>query len=206
MYMGKAKFFVEGVADKRFLEDYLDFLFAVRPESNDIISCTGWPSLGSEAVVNELRKNSDKGGVNLVIFDGDNNPTQRRLELGNNGKENKVSFRLFLLPDNSHPGALEELLIAVMNPVNKPVNDCWKRYENDLGKQSIPWKNPPSPTIPAKKTQIYAYLEALLGETRQEKKLIKEAERNYQNQNHWDLSTKGLEALCLFLKNNLTSS
>ncbi|RRB06541.1 hypothetical protein [Larkinella rosea] len=43
-------------------------------------------------------------------------------------------------------------------------------------------------TTPARKTKIYAYLEALLGETDSEKEKIKERKRNYRETKHWNIA------------------
>jgi hypothetical protein len=50
-------------------------------------------------------------------------------------------------------------------------------------------------TVPAKKSKIYAYLEALLGETREQKELIKDPKRNFSNVEHWDLDSVYLNGL-----------
>ena len=51
--------------------------------------------------------------------------------------------------------------------------------------------------------KIYGYLEALLGETKNQKELIKEANRNYENTQHWNLDAEYLEPLKAFLVNNI---
>ena len=66
------------------------------------------------------------------------------------------------------------------------------------------WDNIPcsvsSPlTIPAKKTKIYAHFETLLGKSRSQKKLIKDANCNYENTQHWNLDAEYLESLKEFL-------
>ena len=71
--------------------------------------------------------------------------------------------------------------------------DCWENYEEELRKLEIPGRTPPPLTTPAKKTKIYGYLEALLGESKKEKKMIKEIERNYENPLHWDLDAEYLK-------------
>ena len=76
--------------------------------------------------------------------------------------------------------------------------DCWNDYEESLKKIKIPGRNIPL-TIPARKTKIYAYLEVLLGQSKKQKKLIKEMNRDYQNINHWDLNTPYLKDLKVFL-------
>ncbi len=55
----------------------------------------------------------------------------------------------------------------------------------------------------SKKTKIYGYLEALLGETKSQKELIKEANRNYENPQHWNLDADFLEPLKGFIKKNI---
>ena len=51
--------------------------------------------------------------------------------------------------------------------------------------------------------KIYGYHKALLGETKSQKELIKEATRNYENPQHWNLDAKYLEPLKCFIKNNI---
>lgn len=57
------------------------------------------------------------------------------------------------------------------------------------------WDNIPcsvsSPlTIPAKKTKIYVYLETLSGKSKTQKKLIKDANHNYENTQPWNIEAK----------------
>lgn len=55
----------------------------------------------------------------------------------------------------------------------------------------------------SKNTKIYGYLEALLGETKSQKELIKETNRNYENSLHWNLEAEYLEPLKAFFENNI---
>lgn len=55
----------------------------------------------------------------------------------------------------------------------------------------------------SKNTKIYGYLEALLGETKSQKELIKEANRNYENTQHWNLDAEYMEPLKRFFMNNM---
>lgn len=63
---------------------------------------------------------------------------------------------------------------------------------------------PPPLTTPAKKTKIYGYLEALLGESKAQKKLIKEVNRDYTEIKHWDLDAEYLKPLKDFLEKELS--
>ncbi len=81
--------------------------------------------------------------------------------------------------------------------------DSWNKLAVNYRKVQIPIKTPPPLTTPAKKTKIYGYLEALLGETRSQKELIKEANRNYKTPLHWNLDSANLEPLNNFIKSNI---
>ena len=70
-------------------------------------------------------------------------------------------------------------------------------------KLEIPSRTLPPLTTPAKKTKIYGYLEALLGESKKEKNKIKEKERNYKNASHWDLDAEYLDKLKEFVDGNI---
>lgn len=200
---------VEGEADKKFFENYYHHLFHEKAPWGSIIhpgkdeDTGGYQKLRKEDAINALKQNTDAGGKNLVIFDADNDCETRRRELLTIKEEFGVEFELFLLPNDRETGALEDLLENIINPVNQSVMDCWATYEGELEKVRIPIKTPPTLTIPAKKTKIYAYLETLLGTSRSQKKLIKDANRDYENSLHWNLNAEYLEPLKEFLKNNI---
>lgn len=193
------KIFVEGIADAVFLRQYVKHLYGVELEKDAVINVDGWEKIKNDEFLTQLRHNSDDAGINLVIFDADADCAKRRNELQEIAQNNGVSFNLFLFPNDADPGALETLLMRIINPQNQPVAGCWDRYENDLKQQTVPWKTPTTPTIPSIKTRVYAYLEALVGESKSQKKLIKEAERKYDNSNHWNLESPELAPLKAFL-------
>lgn len=196
---------VEGDADKKFFQDYFHHLFGEYASENSIIhpgkevDTGGYGKLKSEEALLALRQNTNQGGINLVIFDADEDTEARRKELLAIREQYDVEFELFLLPNDKDAGALEDMLEQIINPDNQPIMDCWQTYEGELEKVRIPTKTPPTLTIPAKKTKIYAYLETLLGKTRSQKKLIKDPHRNYENPQHWNLDSEYLESLKLFL-------
>ena len=196
---------IEGEADKKFFWDYFHHLLGEQAPKDSIIhsgkdsDTGGYTKLKSEEILQAMRKNTNQGGVNLVIFDADENPEARRKELLAIKDEFGVEFELFLLPNNKDAGELEDMLEQIINPNNQPVMDCWQTYEGELEKVRIPTKIPPTLTIPAKKTKIYAYLETLLDKSRSQKKLIKDANRNYENTQHWNLDAEYLEPLKEFI-------
>ena len=203
--------FVEGDADKKFLSDYYHHLFSENAPKNSIThtgelsneKTGGYRKLLDEANLLNMRSNIANGGVNLVIFDADEDFENRRKELLAYKEEYGVEFELFLLPNNKDAGELENLLENIINPNNRPIFDCWENYEQELVKLDIPDRTPPPLTTPAKKTKIYGYLEALLGESKSQKKMIKEAERKYENPLHWNLDAEYLKPLKEFLEMHL---
>lgn len=203
--MKRFRIFVEGDADKKFLSDYYHHLFLERAPQYSINhtgdlkgdKTGGYKKLSDEINIREMRINSDQGGVNLVIFDADEDIEARRQELETIKEQYHVEFELFLLPNNQDAGALEDMLENIINPNNRSILDCWEDYEKELIKLDIPDRTPPPLTTPAKKTKIYGYLEALLFKSQKEQ--IKEKKRDYENAQHWNLDAKYLEPLKEFL-------
>lgn len=197
--------FVEGVADARFIKQYIGHLYGDVVDDERLVILKGWDNLKTEATAIRMHSMSANGGVNLVIVDTDKDFQIRKDEIAKWQQANKVQFELFLLPNNHDAGTLEDLLENIINPNNRPIFDCWEHYEQELVQTDIPGRTPPPLTTPAKKTKIYGYLEALLGETKSQKELIKEANRNYENPQHWNLDAEYLEPLKAFIQNNISN-
>ena len=193
----------EGVADVRFISQYIHHLFGIMVPKERIVKLDGWTNLKGTTWQQRMRAITDKGGTNIVIIDADNDIDARRSDILAWKTENNLDFELFLLPNNKDAGALEDLLENIINPNNKQIFECWEGYEKELVKLDIPGRTPPPLTTPAKKTKIYGYLEAYHGETKREKELIKEANRNYADPRLWNLDAEYLGALKGFLERNL---
>ncbi|MGL4519011.1 MAG: DUF3226 domain-containing protein [Phocaeicola sp.] len=193
------RIFVEGVADKQFISEYLIHLGSPPADLEKIIvDCKGWRSIYSESIRTALIQNSNNGGSNLVIFDADSDFEKRKSELERWREETDgVDFHLFLFPNHQDKGDLENLLEQIIPQQNQMILGCWKKYEEELSNLEIAGRTPPPLTTPAKKTMIYGYLEALLLPS--EKELIKEKKRAYRNKLHWNLDATGLEKLRAFL-------
>lgn len=189
--------FVEGVADARFIKQYIGHLYGDVVDDERLVILKGWDNLKTEATAIRMHSMSANGGVNLVIVDTDKDFQIRKDEIAKWQQANRVQFELFLLPNNHDAGTLEDLLENIINPNNRPIFGCWEHYEQELVQLDIPGRTPPPLTTPAKKTKIYGYLEALL--EREQKDLIKERNRNYENPQHWNLDSEYLESLKLFL-------
>jgi len=192
---------VEGLADLVFFEQYYRHLFGKPAPKGFVFKTDGKDNLPKFA--NQMRTMSANGGINLVVFDADDDIEARRKELLAIKEQFGVEFELFLLPNDKEAGALEDMLENIINPNNKPIFECWEGYEKELVKLDIPGRTPPPLTTPAKKTKIYGYLEAYHGETKREKELIKEANRNYTDPKLWNLDAEYLGALKEFLERKL---
>lgn len=197
---------VEGLADETFIRQYLHHLFGQEVSKDYILRTNGKDNLQSASAINRMRSMTDQGGINLVIFDADDDFEARRASILQWKEEKGLEFELFLLPNNQDKGELEDLLENIINPNNRPILDCWENYEKELLTLDIPGRTPPPLTTPAKKTKIYGYLEALLGTSRSEKEKIKESQREYYNTLHWNLDGEYLLPLKGFLEKWIDNS
>ena len=195
--------FVEGIADEVFFRQYLHHLYGVIVPNNRIQRLDGWTNLKGSTWQQRMRTNTANGGTNIVIIDADDDIDVRRSDILSWRQQHGLDFELFLLPNNKDKGALEDLLEKIINQDNKCIFECWENYEKELVMLNIPGRTPPPLTTPAKKTKIYGYLEAMLGESKSQKELIKEANRNYENTLHWNLDAEYLEPLREFLIQHL---
>lgn len=190
--------FVEGVADFKFIQDYIRYLFDVKLGKDRIIEIGGCNKelLGKSALA--FKENTDKGGTNLLIFDADDNFEEKLDDIKTTRKELGLEFEIFLFPNHKLAGDLEVLLSNIVSNKHKALVACWEQYENCLEIQEHSY------TLPARKTKIYAYLEALVGKSNSQKEKIKERNRNYRNTDHWNLDTDYLQALKIFLNQHFT--
>lgn len=197
---------VEGIADKIFIEQLLQYL-GVSSSMGQVIETKGCSNLTAkdkeQTFINIMRRTTADGGINLVIFDADDDFNAKEKELLEWRCRNAVDFELFLFPNNKSTGELEDLLEKIINPENMPIFECWQGFESSLKTVNISWRKGTPLTIPAKKTKIYAYLETLYGESRTQKDKIKESKRNYLIYNHWHLDAPYLQPLRKFLIENL---
>ena len=197
--------YVEGIGDVAFIKQYIHHLWGVVVGENKIMSLDGWTNLKGTTWQQRMRTNAANDVINIVILDADKDIDARRADILNWKQQNGLEFELFLLPNDKDAGALEDLLENIINPNNQPIFDCWEDYEKALVELDIPGRTPPPLTTPAKKTKIYGYLEALLGSTKDEKELIKERNRKYENTLHWDLDAEYLGTLKEFLEKFLVN-
>ena len=109
---------VEGIADETFIRQYLFFFFFQKVPENFILRTNGKDNLKSTSAINRMRSMTDQGGINLVIFDADNDFEAKKASILKWKEENGLEFELFLLPNNKDKGELEDLLENIINPNN----------------------------------------------------------------------------------------
>ena len=205
--MNDVQIFVEGIADQKFLQDLIAEWYNVslsigrftdnvsKLETGDIFNVGGKGSfndLGRMRLLNPIIQTLQITETPiLIIFDADNYKDD---EAALNKLRKTFNFHHFLFPYNGqHPdmernnGDLETLLQEIICPDNQIIFDCWQAYESCLDGQVTQTTQSGRFTLPARKTKISAYLEALVGKTKQEKAKIKEENRDYRNPKHWNL-------------------
>ncbi len=204
----KIQIFVEGIADKVFIRDFVSFHFHKELNDEHIVVTGGSNVIEKDAknggmVINKMQINTDNGGANLMIFDADNDFQAKKTQIRRWKETQSLDFELFLWPDNNQNGDLEVMLENIINPVNTGIFECWDRYEDCLKDVQIEGRNKPL-TIPARKTKIYGYLETLHGRSNSQKEKAKERNRNYQIKAHWNLNADFLKPLKLFLEKHFS--
>lgn len=224
--MSKAQLFVEGIADQKFFQDLLQEWYGVKltkgkfTEQNtnfafgDIFDMGGKDTFDDPirmALLDPIIETLQFEEVAmLVIFDADTYTVSKPIVEELCAKRN---FNYFLLPYNgTHPesskndGDLESLLQEIICPDNQVILDCWHAYEACLIDKPAKTMKSGKFTLPARKTKIYAYLEALVGESKKQKAKIKEENRDYRNKDHWNLNPAhpALQPLKTFLDNHFS--
>jgi predicted ATP-dependent endonuclease of OLD family len=199
--MSRVRIFVEGIADVRFLEDYIAYCIpADKGQKVELIDMEGKDGLLQNPADQSFpfRQNTDAGGVNLVIFDADDSHQTRADELRKAAATAGIQFEFFLFPNNQQSGDLEALLCELVPADKRVILDCHDAFLTCL--RGYPHL---SLHLPLPKSKVYAYLDALLTKKEKNKDLAKEGQRNYLIQKHWNLDADYLEPLRAFLTHHL---
>lgn len=185
--------FVEGNADKRFLEDLIKFKIDESFDVNKIKSLDGKDKL--HLAVNSFLSNTMQGNRNIIVFDADSDYVTSLENINNKAVELGIKIDgVFLLPNNKDSGALEELLIYLINPEHNDFIGCFNNYEACL-------KGNDKFVSPAIKTKVYAYVDSL--NKRRKLKIAQENFRDYNEKYFWNLDSIELEPVITFLKKHL---
>lgn len=187
--MKQVNIFVEGKSDIKFIQDYLGFIKYNVELFNFIQVGGGVENLHMR--VNEFHRNTVEGGINLIIFDSDDNFESKKADLLSFRSKYFLRFEFFLLPNNSDSGNLETLLENIINPENQVLIRCFNKYHDCIDKEG-------RFQVPTSKSKIYAYLEALLPKSKS--KELQYEFRDYKNQDYWNLNSDYLQPLKSFIE------
>lgn len=143
------KIFCEGIGDQIFIADFIEYHFDIifqrdYNKKNDkikvhnaeieIISIDGCTKIREQIYKEQFIDNTEKGGVNIVVFDAD----YKDLGNGNNGFESccqklddlkndlkdESTFDYFLWPDNENDGYLEDVQRKMIPELKLPILSC----------------------------------------------------------------------------------
>lgn len=183
--MGEVTIFVEGLSDQKFVRDLIQFFFNKKLNlKSDIRSFDGKDKW--QLTKAEFEKSTQLGNKNVLIFDADRDPKTRREELLRKKTELGIEFELFLLPNNSNSGELEDLLHDLVTEKALPIFECFENYKKCVLQIN---DNYSSPDI---KGKVYAYSEA-----------VSDRKANYLDGGNWNLKHDSLNPLVDFLKRHL---
>lgn len=207
--MSRIQIFVEGVADQKFFKDLIEEwygislkLSTIAKPAGEILNIEGISAFDSPDKLSKISPILQQLKIQeipvVAILDADTFiENQAFIDVHSRA----LGFSYFLLPNHGADGDLETLLQEIISPDNQVIFDCWEAYESCLQGKETEATPTGTFTLPARKTKIYAYLEALVGETKSEKEKIKEKERDYRNKKHWNLNPNHpyLQSLKTFL-------
>ena len=126
------RIFVEG-RDNQFVDKYLSSLLGKNENTWEIIRAGGYTKL--HLLDQQFKENTERGGLNLIIFDADRPDNgggyeSRKLYLQNKMQELSISAQLFLFPNNQEDGDFEQLLEHIVNNEHSCLLRCFESYES----------------------------------------------------------------------------
>ena len=169
---------VEGEEDLFFMKNYLSHI------KKDSLSIDLEQIEGKDNLVKEdVRLSIAKGHEVIIVFDANENTREEVSK-----KLQGLEYNLFLFPDNSNNGNLEDLLEQIILPNKQDIFECFENYEKCLKEKDYP--------LPNKKAKIYSYKLATcaLKEKRKEDQFKPE---------YWNFDSSALDPLKHFLLENL---
>lgn len=185
---------VEGIADKKFISDYLKFL-KINFEEDIFFLIEGDVTSKKSRIENKLKKKDINKTFFIIDFDNDKIKYEKTIEsilkgLKFSNINNFLSNNIFFFPDDKKTGNLENLLGDIL--VYPKFNDCFNEYEECVKKI----KGFPQDRLPDSKSKIFAYDHTTGG-------VGKDGKRDYLDKSRYNLSHSSLNKLKKFLENNI---
>ena len=197
--MENIRIFCEGVSDQRFLRDFIFLNYDIeisdkQLKKNEIIhNLGGWTNLKNlkNKITEELFE-----FTSLIFLDADDEKTAEKA-----GKEktekfiddlmlewNWQNYDKYIFPNNiEEKGEVEDFFEKIINKENSDIFDCCNSFEKCLLDKNKGYM------IPAKKSKVYLYHEALI----ENKDNCKDSGRDFKDSKLWDLDCENN----LYLKN-----
>lgn len=206
------KIFVEGNTDQACVERILELRYGITfPKDgvdvkDAIISCNGWTNLSNQpALVDSFRK--ENGGKNLVIFDSDTSNNQggyqkRYEEITAIAESLGIKFEIYLLPNNSSDGALEDFYCSCFKNEMKFFEECWENMLNCFKRNNVADL---SLKLPHTTGKIYSYVDLFDAYRTSDYKNTK-GKRHYFDEGLWEFNfdtNDNLKRLVSFFEVNL---
>jgi hypothetical protein len=189
--MQNFRIFTESKADIKFLRDYIEEIFNIALSENHFDPLGSWSGYKTNnKPIASIQENFFNESTSILILDADSDFQKRQSEVISDFKKFDISIQLFLFPNDSVSGNLEDILAEIA--VDKTLMDCFLEYEKCV--KPYPKK--------LNDSRIYSYLDMLLLENFKNPKgsdMRKEEFRNYRNTKHWNLKDKYLNPLKEFL-------
>lgn len=199
-------FFIESRNDKTpefsFVKCYVD---KILPGLDyDIIPMNGIGNLFRDSNKTMMHLYSDRGDRNIVIVDTDfpengGGFAHRQKEIQDHVKNENLSLKFFLFPNNADDGIFENLLESIaQKDKHKLFFDCYGDYENCVKSQKDAAGNSVY-QVPNLKGKLHTYINAVPME-KKFRNLLGSGNWQFQNGDYWDLDCEYLNPLKIFLE------
>lgn len=211
--MNKLLIYVEGRTDITFLRKLLSYEFDIElsnvrnKNQCDILlngskqgeirttganNASGWANLFENFNVQNMRKNTEKKGTNVILFDADFPTNQggfsaRKKVIDEKKEALSLVFDYFLFPNNKDDGIKETLESQIISTKYKPVLDCRTRLDSCL-RNIVGLDLHLNPKHIVNKNIMRNFRE------------ICKEKKNFKNDDIWDFDCDALSSLKAFLR------
>ena len=163
----------------------------------------GWSCLPMAR--NELAKTTNAGGINLIVFDADRpatggGATARRAQIAAELTTLQLTATVFLLPDDQSDGTVEDLMLSMIPPGHRQVDDVLRRLRG-VRRGARPPQPGESYAVGFAKTRTYAYVEAMpLTADQKKRRKSYRGTKFFDDATLWDLRVPRAHPLRTFLQ------